>query len=271
MGRRNPYPLLEKSMKVIPPADMLPVDLDDPAVWHRSDLPADHSITVHWGGGPNIAGDSLPEEPEMTLREKIAVTMGLVRRVLTGWHRYHVVSRGMSAIAYCTAIPIRYSRVVRLRGHRVNGGQWGSINQETHAVVFVLGAGQYPGRAAWRTLGMIWFCGGGPMVWGHRDWNDDRRTQTTTYCPGNRIWQGIIDRKYVTALGRLRKRRNGTFPGGRRVRMLTGKLQELEYLDRQYHWYRRVVRRAVEDFQWNYGLDEDGVVGPVTWAALAKV
>jgi len=267
---RDPFPFLEQIIKVYPPGQFLPDDLDTPQGYRSGRFPdplaGDISLTVHHGGGPNPAGDPL-DEPESPWWQKLAVSFGRVTGVLRSWHAYHR-SKGWQAIAYCAAIDPRMGRVYRLRGYRRNAGQWGGINAETMATVFVLGYPQYPTRAAWRALGLIWLAMTGPEVKGHRDWNDDPRTQSPTSCPGPDIWQGLHAGRHVEALGRLRYR---TVPmRGVAVRAATLRLTELGYLARKQRRYLRNVANAVEQFQSAHGLVVDGIVGPVTWKALAK-
>jgi hypothetical protein len=264
---RDPFPFLEQITRVIPPKDVLPVDLDDPAVFNHPRLEDGASLTTHWGGGPNEAGWPI-EEPEMTFLQKMAVEFGRVKRVLTSWHNYHR-SRGMAAIAYCVAVTPRFGRIIRLRGYRWNGGQWGSINHETLAHVFVLGYGQYPTRQAWRSLGLIWFAMGGPDHYGHRDWNNDPRTQTTTTCPGDDIWRAIHAGEPIKALGVLRYRA-GVKMHGITVKAATLRLTELGYLHGKQRRFLLNVHNAVKAFQVDKHLTVDGIVGPATWKALAK-
>lgn len=267
---RDPFPLLNQVLKVIPSRDVLPDDLDTPAGYAYGVLPdrleGDQiSLTVHWGGGPNPAGEELPPG---SWRERFTVSLGRVKSVLRSWHAYHL-SKGWQAIAYCVAIGPRFGHLVKLRGWRRNAGQWSSINAETFACVFVLGSGQYPGRAAWRSLGLLWLAMGGPTVKGHRDWNSDPRTQSPTSCPGDEITLSLRAGKYIEALGVLRC---GTVwrPVGKAVKAATAVLARLGYLERRQRLYRRHVARAVERFQADHGLTVDGAVGPRTWEALAE-
>lgn len=263
---RNPYPTLEQVTRVVPPRDVLRMDLDDPKVWTRPSIVDYRFLCVHWGGGPNQAGN-LIEEPAMSLAQKISVTFGRVKEVARSWEAYHI-SKGMSAIAYCTAIPL-YGGILRWRGHRHNGGQWGSINSFTHAAVFVLGFGQHPTRWAWRSLGLLWFCSGGPQVVGHRYFNAWPQTQSKTSCPGDPISEDINQERYVRALGTLRF--GVPLMRGQQVRALTVKLAGLGYLPGMRSRYGRQVRAAVGEFQKAHKVDSrPGVVGPATWKALAQ-
>jgi hypothetical protein len=263
---RDPYPLLHKILKIHASKDILGVDLEDPKVWTRPPIADYRYLTVHWGGGPNRAGWPI-EEPAMTFRQKVAVQIGRVSGVLKGWHAYHR-SNGMSAIAYSTWVDSLFGRVGRLRGHRWNGGQWGSINGITHAVVLVMGFGQKASRLAWRSVGLIWFCSGAPAVVGHRFFNDWPQTKTATSCPGDENTRAIAEREYVKALGVLHRR---PIPSrGKPVKACTAKLCQLLYLPRRYGTYRMAVRKAVVAFQTDHGLEPDGLVGPATWQRLAE-
>jgi hypothetical protein len=269
----DPYPLLYRIGRVVPSRDMIPMDLDDPQVWVRPPITDFRFLVVHWGGGPNPAGEPV-EEPGLTFAEKVAVELGRCKTVLTAWMHYHMQSRGMSTIAYSTAVPAHYGPIIRLRGHRFNGGQWGSINQITHAVVLIMGFGQTASRRAWQNVGLIWFAGGAPQVVGHRFFNDWPQTQTTTTCPGDENSRIIADKGYVTALGRLRWRPGGAYSRGRRVRAITCKLIDLGLLEGgTRNRYTREVRDAVAAFQqrphWTWP-DPIGQVGPATWRALAE-
>ncbi len=267
---RDPYPMLEQVQKIHLSKDTLGVDLDDPKVWSRPEVTdPDYYLTVHWGGGPNQAGWPI-EEPGLTLGQKIAFQLGRCKNVVRGWLRYHI-SRGQSTIAYSTGVDSLFGMLFRFRGHRWNGGQWGSINGITHALVLVMGFGQRVFRRAWQTIGMVWFCGGGPRTVGHRFFNDWPETQTTTSCPGDEISALIAAEHYITALGRLRHRKVGS-SRGRLVRAVTVKLTELAFLGGMKSRYTVEVEGAVEAFQQRYFVtgDKPGVVGFNTWKALAE-
>ncbi len=257
--------MLEQITKVIPPRDMLTMDLDNPAVWWRPPIIDYQYLVVHWGGGPNSAGWPI-EEPELTFWQKVAVQLGRVKAVLAVWLPYHI-SRGMSTIAYSTAVDSLYGRIIRLRGHKSNGGQWGSINTITHAVVLVMGFGQVATRRAWRSVGLIWFASGAPKVVGHRFFNSWPQTQTQTTCPGDLNSQMISDEGYITALGLLHRRIVASH--GVTVRAATTKLAKLRYLDRMRSRYTPDVEQAVREFQIIHSLKVDGIIGPATWKALA--
>jgi hypothetical protein len=264
----DPYPMLSQVQAVRSSSEMLGVDLDDPKVWSRpAVIDPDFYLTVHWGGGPNLAGWPV-EEPALTSAQKLAVLLGRCKTVLRGWMAYHR-SKGMSTIAYSTWVSV-WGQLGRLRGHRANGGQWGSINTITHALVLVMGLGQKASKRAWQTVGLVWFCAGAPRVVGHRFFNDWPQTQTTTSCPGDENAQIIADEGYVTALGRLRHRKAGS-SRGRRVRAVTLKLTELGMLDGMRSRYSAEVGHSVAKFQGAYYVnDRLGTVGPNTWRALAK-
>jgi len=266
----DPYPMLFQVMKVRSSKEMLGVDLDDPQVWARPAVTdPDFYLTVHWGGGPNQAGAPI-EEPGLTVPQKIAFQIGRCKSVLRSWHAYHK-SKGMSAIAYSTAVDSLFGQLSRLRGHRYNGGQWGSINTITHALVLIMGLGQKASRRAWQTVGMVWFCAGAPKVVGHRYFNSWPQTQLTTTCPGDENSVLIDAQRYVAALGRLRHRKAGS-SRGRRVRAATLKLTELAFLGKKQSKYTAEVRDAVEAFQQRYFVSGDpvGVLGFYTWKALAE-
>ena len=258
----DPYPMLGKIQRIIPSSQALGVNLEDPDVWDRPDITDYQYIVVHWGGGPNDAGWPI-EEPALKWHEKVAVQLGRVFRVLRVWMAWHK-SRGMSTIAYSTWVDSLYGRIGKLRGHRANGGQWGSINSITHAVALVMGFGQKCGRQGWEAVGLIWFCSGGPPVVGHRFFNDWSQTQTTTTCPGDENSRLIAEGEYVRALGTLR-----LLSRGRRVKAASLKLVRLGLLDKMYGVYRPKVKAAVRVFQSSHGLTVDGLCGPETWRSLA--
>jgi len=266
---RDPYPMLEKVCRIYTPKKIVGVDLDDPAVWSHPPIEDYRYLSVHWGGGANIAGWPI-EEPALTLGQKMAVQLGRIRSVLKGWLAYHK-SKGMSTIAYCTWVDILFGRIGRLRGHRFSGGQWGSINGIAHALVLVMGFGQKASRKAWQAVGLVWFCSGGPQVVGHRFFNDWSETQTTTSCPGDENSKIIADEGYIGALGVLRYRPLGLSSKGRCVKAATLKLAELGYQLRPSRNYGKLAQSVVIDFQINHdGLIPDGRVGPSTWKALAR-
>ena len=268
MKTRDPNILLDLAgIPMVPPAKILRMDLDDPTVWYRSPLKPESSATGHHGGGPNIAGEPV-EEPTLTFRQKLAITFGRIKQVARIWESWHINSKGMSAIAYCTAIDI-WGRMYRWRGHRYNGGQWGSINYETHAYVMILGLGQYATRLMWRGVGFLWFALGGPDdMKGHRDWNDDPRTKGPTSCPGDDRWRKIHDREFVRALRKLRYRRV-RYSRGKRVLLFTARMTELGYMDAPVKRYRKSERDVVRRYQADRGLWPDGVVGAETWRDAA--
>jgi hypothetical protein len=263
----DPYPMLEQITRVIPPGDMLTMDLDDPKVWSRPPIENYQFLVVHWGGGPNPAGGPI-EEPALTFAQKVQVQLGRVKQVFAVWLPFHVHSRGMSTIAYSSWVDSLFGRIGRLRGHRSNGGQWGSINSITHAVVLVMGFGQVASRRAWRSIGLIWFCSGGPRVVGHRFFNNWPQTQSQTSCPGDPNSKVISDEGYIAALGRLHRRRVPS--RGVCVRAATLKLKRLGYLPRMFGLYSLPVETAVREFQAVHGLRVDGIVGSDTWKALAQ-
>ena len=266
---RNPYLMLEQIMKIHTPKEILGVDLDDENVWDRPDITDYRYLCVHWGGGPNPAGWPI-EEPTLSLAQKLAVQLGRIKTVLRSWLAYHVKSKGMSTIAYCTWVDSLYGRIGRLRGHRWNGGQWGSINGIAHALVLVMGFGQVASRKAWQAVGLVWFCSGAPIVVGHRFFNYWAQTLTKTECPGDGNDEAIKNEEYIKALGVLRWRRLLS-SRGRCVRACTLKLKMIGYLDRKYSKYNPTVRRAVVRFQVEHSLAPDGLCGPNTWKALAAV
>lgn len=262
----DPYPMLRQLVRVVEPVEAVGVDLDNPKVWSRPPVTDYRYLVVHWGGGPNPAGQPV-EEPSMTGAQKWAVILGRCKTVLRSWHGYHVKSRGMSAIAYSTGVPVWGKAIFRLRGHRYNGGQWGTQNTISHALVLIMGLGQKATGWAWRMVGLVWFCSGGPEVVGHRFFNSWPQTQTKTTCPGDQNAALIADERHIRALGRFTNRTQR----GVAVKAATLKLARLGYLDRLYRRYRPKVRRAVEQFQQDHPtVDEPGVLGPSTWRMLAR-
>ena len=262
---QNPYPMLEKVCRVYTPKEMIGVDLDDPEVWDHPDVTDYRFMPVHWGGGSNSAGWPI-EEPTMTMLQKLAVQLGRIKSVLKGWLAYHLTK--FSTIAYSSWVDSLFGRIGRLRGHRWNAGQWGSINQITHAVVLVMGFGQVASMRAWQAIGLLWFCSGAPQVVGHRFFNSWSQTQTKTFCPGDENDKAISEERYITALGVLRYRK-GNSSHGRCVRACSEKLRQIGYLDQMYSRYNPKVRRAVVAFQVEHGLTPDGLCGKATWKKLA--
>lgn len=269
----DPYPLLRRVLKVHTSKEMLGVDLDDPKVWDRPKVvDPDYYLVVHWGGGPNIAGWPV-EEPGLTAMQKLLLLLGRCKTVLRGWLAWHTrIVNGqqvMSTIAYSTAVDSQRGSLIRLRGHRHNGGQWGSQNRISHALVLIMGFGQTATRRAWQTVGLVWFCGGGPRVVGHRFFNTWPESKTTTSCPGDENSRLIAEEKYVRALGTLTY--GSPVSVGRRVRAVSLKLGSLGYACPRRRLYRGDVARAVADFKAQNGIVEGrpGRVGFHTWKALA--
>ena len=265
---RNPDRMLTLIRRVRTSLEMIGEDLENPKVWSRPALPEDFSVTVHHGGGRNIAGD--PVGVVGTLRQKIAIVIGRVSYVLTGWKRYHK-SRGMSTVAYCDWASVLLGRYGRLRGHRHNGGQWGIQNTVTRAFVFVHGFGQHIYRRGWLALGLFWFCAGDPEIKGHCDWNDHPASKSRTSCPSETTMEGIRAEKHIKALGTLRwpKRFPALRSRGIRVRAATLRLKDLGYLPGMTSQYTRNVRMAVLRWQLASGRRPTGKVGLDDWKALA--
>ena len=269
----DPFPNLAKVMRVRAPKDVLVMDLDDPTVWNRSKISPHDFTAVHWGGGPNPAGEPLEdrEEPTSTWRDRLAIQFGRVKRVVRIWESWHINGRGMSAIAYCAGIDPIFGRCYRWRGFKHNGGQWGEINSFTLAIVFILGLTQYPRKAAWKTLGLIWFFSGGDrdaQMVGHRFFNGWPQSKTSTSCPGDRIANAVHRGAHIDALGVL-KTRIGFNSRGRRVRACTLKLTELGYLPRQQSLYTTEVGQAVRRFRIDVGIPPRNIVDRPCWEKLA--
>lgn len=272
----DPDPMLRQIMRVRTPEEMIGVDLDDPAVWSRPQVSdPDYYLTLHWGGGPNIAGWPI-EEPALTLPQKLALQLGRCKSVLRGWLAWHTridPDTGlpvMSTIAYSRWVDSIWGMTGRLRSHRHNGGQRGTVNTITDAVVLVMGFGQTASKRAWQTLGLIWFCGQAPRFVGHRFFNTWPR-QTWTSCPGDLNTTLLAEEHHIRCLGVLRHRKAGS-SRGRRVRAVTLKLTELAFLGRMQNRYTAEVAAAVEAFQQAYFVtgDKPGMVGFNTWKALAE-
>jgi hypothetical protein len=270
---------------------MLGIDLERPENWNgrmAGPLAEDASITGHWGGGPNTAGEDLePETPPLTWAQKVAVMVGRLKRVLRIWHRYHVESKGNRAIAYDFAIS-RWGRIaVVLRGWRDNGGQWGRINHHTAAIVFVLGFGQKIGRGAWRMFGALWFAagaqdapspdqhlaeiaaGGYPEgIKAHRHWNLHPETESGTSCCGDQNSAKLLRQYPARALPELVEGSKGRY-----VRLFTARLSELGYLSQPRRkitgWVAgRIVLAQIA----NPGCGRvDGTVDRDTWATIGKL
>lgn len=58
---------------------------------------------------------------------------------------------------------------------------------------------------------------------------------------------------------------------GPNVRLLTGRLQHLGYLNRRYWRYTGQVESAIRSFQHRNHLKVDGVAGPMTWYAIKRM
>jgi len=262
-----------------------PTDWGDPYAHKIPLIPfiADEDVKwliIHWGGGPNIAGEPI-EEPGLTFRQKVGLQIGRVSRVIQGWSRYHVESKGFRGIAYSYAVDPLFGRLFELRGQRENGGQsgtapsvdggWFHVNGHSVAVAIVHGASQVATKRCWKTIGRMWIELGGPDVRGHRyfnPWVADPGHRTS--CPGDKNMLRIERTLYVRALGTLRYRNRLFRSRGGATETLNRRLKDLGYPAVRGRVYGTLEKALVMLFQAAEGLSVDGVVGPQTWTALAR-
>lgn len=149
---------------------------------------------IHYGGGPNEAGD-------VGSRSK-NVQIAVEKAVLQSWQKYHIDSRGWLDIAYAYAIG-QSGTVYRLRGENRLGATKGDYdndgvveNREGRAVVFILGGDQEPTAAALSAFRRMWVAQ--PMlVIGHRDVYLEGTGGTPTACPGSFLTNWISDGGYA--------------------------------------------------------------------------
>lgn len=143
-------------------------------------------LVLHWGGGTDPDGpDDIPDE-------------AWEERILTGWQKYHIRSKGWFDIAYGYAVGntgLRY----RLRGLNRQGATSGDYdddgipeNHEALALVWVGGSAGEPTEEAYRSMAWLIFdffrmMGRETEVTGHRD-------HKATTCPGPE-WYAWIERE----------------------------------------------------------------------------
>lgn len=277
-------------VKLYSSEELLGKDLEKSANWKNgmsSPLLSDASITAHHGGGPNQAGEEI-EEPQLTWRQKMLITLGRVKSVLRSWLAYHE-SKGWTTIAYDFCVS-KHGRIIGvLRGWRRNAGQWGEINSHTAAVVYVLGLGQSVSNGGWQALGALWFAAGAQStpvdrfaqinagkfpggIHGHRFWNYHPETQSMTSCPGDERAEEILARRPEESLPRL-KYRKVRLKRGRWVRLFNARLVELGYLSKVSRTFGEPSRLATIEMQkrnlscWR----TDGIVDTQTWRTCGKL
>lgn len=288
---RDPQELLAAAgIKLHTSKEILGKDLETNAGWKTGRIAApladDASLTGHWGGGANIAGEDI-EVPEMTWREKLLYVLGKVKTTLRGWLRYHE-GKGFATIAYTFWIS-RWGRSAGvLRGWRQNGGQWGDVNKHTAAIVFVLGLGQTIQRGAWRMFAAFWFAAGAPDtpddttaqiaagkfpggMRAHRHWNGHPQSKSTTSCCGNDHSAKLAAEYPATKLPRLKVGmvRNR----GRWVRLWNARMVELGFLPemvRRYNWKAEAATIAMQKANPDCGR-RDGVVDAQSWRTGGKL
>jgi len=230
---------------------------------------------LHHGGGSNAAGD-LIEEPELTLKQRIALHFGVCRGVLRTWESWHILGREMKGVAYDYFIT-QYGKVIRGRGWRANGGQWGNTpnrwNNTSLAINWIGGEGQTMRKAAWRALGRMWVEASYGLPQGQafklRPHNFTNSDSPATACPGAERTRLVYAEHHLAALGRLRLRKLRLMRGGT-VQTLTRGLTIAGFYDQTQKRYSAQVARAVRMFQQYAGIPVDGIVGPVTWQLLAE-
>lgn len=207
---------------------------------------------VHYGGGKNHAGgDEVGLPPYFPEKEREALRI---------WEGYHRGSKGMRAIAYNEGFG-QSGFFYFLRGpNHANGGQYGPVNSESRAVVFILGGQQVPSAEARRKFGRLWLeepLGVKNEVFAHEDFGD-------TACPGAFL-NGWIDRRgWLSDLGLWRRGMKGGVVSSIKVA-----------LHRHGFWSGRygptfslLLERRVKQFQEKNLLVVDGIVGPATFGFL---
>lgn len=199
---------------------------------------------VHYGGGPNYAGDPAKASEkgfEFPSREA-------EMQVLRSWERWHVNGRGWRGIAYNYAIG-QSGTAYRLRGERQAAATKGDYepdgipeNYEARAVVFILGGDQKPTEDALDTFRRMYReFGDVELVIVHSDVRD-------TQCPGDWL------RKWVKVdKGFLNK----------------GDVMWVKKGDTGFdvEFWQQLLNIADPSLQ----LQEDGVFGDATEAAVRKV
>jgi len=140
---------------------------------------------IHYGGGPNTAGDPSGRTPTQQIAEE--------QRVLRSWQSWHIDGRGWQDIAYNYAIGQSGTRY-RLRGENRCGATKGDYendgipeNYEARAVVFILGGDQEPTPAAHAAFLSMWVVDPMPVI-GHRDVYLEGTGGTSTACPGEHLY-----------------------------------------------------------------------------------
>ena len=148
---------------------------------------------VHYGGGPNYAGDAVKAAEKGYSFPSREAEMAVLR----SWERWHVNGRGWKGIAYNYAIG-QSGTVYRLRGENQAAATKGDYepdgipeNQEARAVVFILGGDQVPTDAALDAFKRLYFeMGPGLPVIVHSDVKD-------TLCPGDFLRDWVKAKKFL--------------------------------------------------------------------------
>jgi len=191
-------------------------------------------IAVHYGGGPNTAGQfsgvfaeeagDMPPRPKwhshpwLFLRWRTSAEywsqIDKEEAVLRGWEAYHR-GKGWRGLAYSYGLG-QSGTLYRNRGMNATGAHYGSDdidhdgvseNREALAVVFILGAGQEPSKYALRTFRKFrrWaqkqeMVADHLGVYGHQE--IARSGGHSTACPGVPLmsWLTVKFKKWRTAI-----------------------------------------------------------------------
>lgn len=242
---------------------------------------AKDKIAVHYGGGANTAGSVTGVYADQVKDEKA---------VLRGWESWHIDGRKWRGIAYCFAIG-QSGSVYRLRGWNQNGAHYGNDdvdydnipeNKEALPVVFILGGEQEPTPEAYAAFERLraWLnavLGLSLKAWGHREIAASGGHSTA--CPGELLMGYVRDNRYAGSPSSGAKPRDlVVWPDllregdeDRAVVALRAVLFSLGYYGKRYLRLERFdgrLGKRVLDFQREFGLTADGVVGPKTREAL---
>jgi hypothetical protein len=222
---------------------------------------------LHHGGGPNPAGDA-----PFTIAKEMAV--------LRAWEAFHIDVRKWRGIAYNYAIG-QTGTLYRLRGEQANGAHYSnddvdqdgfSDNYEKRAVVLIMGEGQIMSEAMKATFSSFWAESPNTWgVWGHGEIAASGGHSTSCPGVGPQAWidaEGYKEGGVVVWPTLLRKGDKHPM-----VRVLRGMLYSLDHLQatgdvNNGHNFSPTVDAGVRSFQGDAGVAVDGVVGPVTRAAI---
>jgi hypothetical protein len=214
------------------------------------------TIVHYFGGATKSGGDAAGLPPYSFAMECHDL------RKAESWHTDPKRPQGqMRAIAYNEGFG-QDGRWFYLRGpQHVNGGQYGSINRESRAVVFILGGNQVPSLAARRKFGRLWLEEPvGPLnsVGCHEDFY-------ATACPGAFLIGWVERQGWIADLGVWKVgAKNGVISSVRVALHRHGYHTSTRFKAK----FTRVLGRKVRRFQRDYGLHADGIIGPDTLRAL---